>query len=39
MKFFESFCREHAILYRPEDCFSYMSDFPEKMQQISFPGM
>ena len=39
MKLFEGFCREHAILYRPEDCFSYMSDFPEKMQQISFPGM
>ena len=39
MKLFEGFCREHAILYRPEDCFSYMSDFPEKMQQIRFPGM
>ncbi len=39
MRLFEGFCREHAILYRPEDCFSYMSAFPEKCQQIRFPGM
>ena len=39
MKLFEGFCREHAILYRPEDCFSYMSVFPERFQQIRFPGI
>ena len=39
MNLFRSFCREHGILYRPEDCFSYMSAFPEKCQQIRFPGM
>ena len=36
MKLFEDFCSAHSILYRPEDCFSYMSAFPEKFQQISF---
>ena len=36
MKLFEDFCRARSILYRPEDCFSYMSAFPEKFQQISF---
>ena len=36
MKLFEDFCRVRSILYRPEDCFSYMSVFPEKFQQISF---
>ena len=39
MKLFEDFCRARSILYRPEDCFSYMSAFPEKCQQIRFPGM
>lgn len=36
MSLFEDFCRDHSILYRPENCFSYMSAFPEKFQQISF---
>ena len=36
MKLFRSFCREHGILYRPDDCFSYMQEFPEKYRQISF---
>lgn len=36
MKLFEDFCRVRSILYRPEDCFSYMSVFPERFQQISF---
>jgi DNA repair photolyase len=39
MKLFEDFCRACSILYRPEDCFSYMSVFPEKFQQIRFPGI
>jgi DNA repair photolyase len=39
MKLFEDFCRARSILYRPEDCFSYMSVFPEKFQQIRFPGI
>ena len=36
MKLFEDFCRARSILYRPEDCFSYMSAFPEKFHQIRF---
>ena len=32
---FRSFCREHGILYKPEDCFDYMSRLPEKFEQIS----
>ena len=36
MDLFRSFCREHGILYRPDDCFGYMQEFPEKYQQISF---
>ena len=25
---FQSFCREHGMLYRPEDCFAWMNAFP-----------
>ena len=33
---FRSFCRARGILYRPEDCFAYLSEFPEKERQLSF---
>ena len=36
MKLFREFCREHGIMYRPEECFDYMSTLPEKFCQISF---
>ena len=36
MKLFESFCREHAILYTPEECFHYLNEFPDSYRQISF---
>ena len=36
MDLFSSFCREHHILYKPDDCFDYLHSFPEKYQQISF---
>ena len=36
MKLFEDFCREHQILYKPEDCFEFLNDFPDQFQQISF---
>ena len=36
MTLFRDFCREHRMLYRPEDCFSYMSDLPERFRQLSF---
>ena len=36
MEMFRSFCREHGILYRPEECFDYLHRFPEQYRQISF---
>ncbi len=36
MDLFRAFCRDHGILYRPEDCFEYLNRFPEKYQQLSF---
>ena len=37
---FESFCTEHGLLYRPEDCFSWIADFPDKQEQFSlFDGV
>ena len=36
MRLFEDFCSEHSILYKPEDCFQYLNQFPEKVQQLSF---
>lgn len=36
MNLFASFCREHGILYRPDECFAYMHQLPDKYEQISF---
>ena len=36
MKLFRTFCGEHGIMYRPEECFDYMNTLPEKFRQISF---
>ena len=36
MELFRTFCREHRILYRPDDCFDYMNTLPEKYQQMTF---
>ena len=33
---FRTFCREHGILYRPEECFEYMHTLPEKFEQMTF---
>ena len=35
MTLFRDFCREHSILYDPEECFDYMSRLPEKYHQMS----
>ena len=35
MSLFRTFCRGHGILYKPEDCFSYMGSLPEKYRQMS----
>ena len=36
MDLFRSFCRDHKILYKPNDCFEYLNHLPEKYQQLSF---
>ena len=36
MHLFRNFCREHQILYKPDDCFDYLNHFPEKFEQMSF---
>jgi hypothetical protein len=36
MELFRSFCRDRGILYKPEECFEFMSRFPEKFEQMSF---
>ena len=36
MNLFTTFCRDHGILYKPNECFDYLHQFPEKYQQISF---
>ena len=36
MNLFTTFCRDHRILYKPNECFDYLHQFPEKYQQISF---
>lgn len=36
MNLFRSFCREHGIMYRPEECFDYLNHLPEKFEQMSF---
>jgi DNA repair photolyase len=28
-------CEEHDMLYKPEDCFTYMNELPEKYEQMS----
>lgn len=28
-------CREHNILYKPDDCFRYLNEFPEKNEQLT----
>jgi len=35
MGIFKQACIENDIMYRPEDCFSYLHDFPEKYKQMS----
>ncbi len=36
MELFRCFCREHGILYRPEECFAYMNHLPERSEQMTF---
>ena len=36
MDYFRSFCSDHGILYRPEECFEYMKRLPERYRQMTF---
>ncbi len=36
MDLFQSFCREHGMMYRPEECFAYMNQLPDRYEQLSF---
>jgi DNA repair photolyase len=36
MDLFRSFCRDHGIMYKPEDCFRFLGEFPDRFRQISF---
>ena len=35
MTLFRDFCEAHGILHRPEDCFSFLYELPERSRQIS----
>ncbi|PHV70712.1 radical SAM protein [Sporanaerobium hydrogeniformans] len=36
MSIFKNFCERHQILWKPNDIFSYLKQFEEKEQQLSF---
>ena len=35
MKIFRDTCKENGILYRPDDCFSYLNEYPESFEQMT----
>ena len=35
MDFFQSFCKENNMLYRPKDCFQFLNEFPERYKQLT----
>ncbi len=35
MRLFEETCKSNNILYKPNDCFGYMNDLPEKYEQLT----
>ena len=36
MDIFRKTCKKHGMLYRPDDCFKYIEEFPDKYEQMSF---
>ena len=36
MDLFRKTCKKHGMLYRPDDCFKYIEEFPDKYEQLSF---
>ena len=39
MTLFRSVCKNNGIMYRPEDCFRYMQELPDKYEQLSIFDM
>ena len=39
MKIFIDTCKSNGILYRPDDCFNYMREYPNKYEQMSLFDM
>ena len=35
MRLFEDICKAHNILYKPNDCFRFMNDLPERYEQLT----
>ena len=35
MRLFRDFCSERGMLHRPEDCFAYLNELPEKNRQVN----
>ena len=35
MKLLRDFCKEHGMMYKPDDCFRFMKELPEKYHQMS----
>ena len=36
MRLFRTFCREHGMMCKPDECFDYMSTLPDRFQQMTF---
>ena len=36
MNLFRNICKERGMLYRPEDCFNFMYELPDRYEQLSF---
>ena len=34
-KYFKTFCKEHGIMSKSDECFEYLGEFPEKYSQLS----
>ena len=35
MRLFEDTCKAHNVLYKPDDCFNYLNDLPERYEQLT----
>ena len=39
MDIFTGFCKDNAMMYRPDECFAYLNHFPEKYEQMELFDM